>query len=266
MPYFSEGTLKTDKREIAVSETWETQSDWEAFQSASGVVVENGIVRLDETQIPDEEDLHARYDATELSLSDGETPDPWPDETGNGHDLSPGGGPTYQSDGINGNAGVNFDGSDDNFTVSFTSVSQPVHIFAVIIDNNGGSSSAEYLWDGTNSENAVSWRYGGGGGIQAINAGADVSISNVIQGEPMITNALYDGSNSLLRQNGGEQSSSGDVGTNSLEGGFTLGARADTSNNGAYDVGEILIYPMDKSGIQGDVEQYLSDKWGVTLA
>lgn len=51
MPYPSEGTLTTDEREVAVSETWDSDSDWNAAQSMSNVVVQNGVLMLD--AIPD---------------------------------------------------------------------------------------------------------------------------------------------------------------------------------------------------------------------
>lgn len=49
MPYESQGTLTTDVREVSVSSTWDTQSDWEAYQSASNIAINNGAVELSET-------------------------------------------------------------------------------------------------------------------------------------------------------------------------------------------------------------------------
>lgn len=47
-PYPSNGSLTTDKRTINDSDGWGTQSEWEAYQSASNVVVTNGTVQLAE--------------------------------------------------------------------------------------------------------------------------------------------------------------------------------------------------------------------------
>lgn len=52
MAYPSEGTLTTDEREVAVSETWDSSSDWNAAQSMNNVVVENGVVMLEEITVP----------------------------------------------------------------------------------------------------------------------------------------------------------------------------------------------------------------------
>lgn len=52
---------------------------------------------------------------------------------------------------------------------------------------------------------------------------------------------------------------SGDVGTRDFPG-FTAGARSESSRFNNVDIGEILVYPRDKSAIQSDLESYLSDK------
>lgn len=48
MVYPSEGTLTTDEREIAVSESWESQTDWEAYQSINGIDIDTGTLKLNE--------------------------------------------------------------------------------------------------------------------------------------------------------------------------------------------------------------------------
>ena len=44
--YEDSGNILTDKREIATSETWESQTDWEAYQSINNIEIENGIISL----------------------------------------------------------------------------------------------------------------------------------------------------------------------------------------------------------------------------
>ena len=48
MPFPSNGQLKTDIREVAISETWASQADWEAYQSKSNVEISNGVLSLSE--------------------------------------------------------------------------------------------------------------------------------------------------------------------------------------------------------------------------
>lgn len=50
--YAASGSLTTDSREVATSETWETQEDWEEYQSKTRVEIVDGTLRLDEVDIP----------------------------------------------------------------------------------------------------------------------------------------------------------------------------------------------------------------------
>jgi hypothetical protein len=213
---------------------------------------------LDET--PDSGDLQARYDATELSLSDQDSVTTWGDETGNGHDLTAGTAPTYISNGINGNPVVRFDGVDDVLDVAFASQSQPNQIFIAFEMVTVDDTASEGIFDAdTDGGHLVRAR---GNGNFSMFAGSN------LDGPATDTNAhifggLFDGANSTFRLDG-SQANSGDPGSNALDG-VTLGAHGGRQFYGNVDVGEVLVYPQDKSGIQGDVEQYLSDKWGITL-
>lgn len=211
--------------------------------------------------IPDSGDLHARFDATELSLSDGDSVTTWGDATGNGHDLTDGGfSPNFQTNVINGNPVVRFDGVDDFLDVAFSALSQPNQIFGVfqLTTLPSGNNS---MWDseGADRETFVvnadddDWQ---------IFAGSNVR-GGSLDTDPHIHAALFDGPSSTVRIDGTEVAS-GDTGAQSLDG-FTLGSDNDQRAFVAVDVGEVLIYPQDKSGVQSDVESYLSDKWGVTL-
>lgn len=52
MPFNSSGTLVTDKRDIAISESWDSQTEWESYQSATGIEVTNGVIKLSDDPIP----------------------------------------------------------------------------------------------------------------------------------------------------------------------------------------------------------------------
>jgi hypothetical protein len=209
--------------------------------------------------IPDSGDLHAQYDATELSLNDGDSVTTWADETGNGYDLTAGTAPTYEASSINSNPAVSFDGADDFLDVDFSALTQPNTIFAVIRTDSVGEN--ERIWDSSNGENDHSF-YGSGSAIDyAINAGVNLR-NGPVDTNNHIFSVLYNGPSSLLRIDGSD-AVSGDAGTSSLE-----GYRLASTINGRYSaitVGEILVYPQDKSGIQSNVEQYLSSKWGVAV-
>lgn len=46
MPFANQGTLTTDKRTVAVSTEWATQTDWEAYQSKNEINITNGTLKL----------------------------------------------------------------------------------------------------------------------------------------------------------------------------------------------------------------------------
>jgi len=54
MAYETSGSLTTDERETSDEVSWDTQTEWEAYQSATNVDITDGVVSLDTTStIPD---------------------------------------------------------------------------------------------------------------------------------------------------------------------------------------------------------------------
>jgi len=209
---------------------------------------------------PDQNDLHARYDATEISLSDGSPVSTWTDQTGNGHDLTAGNAPTYQDNAINGLPAVAFDGSSNELTTAFSTLSQPNTIFAVFRYESLNSGVFEYFYHGmlNSGENALVVDKNNDFVIRAgSNPRAGSADTNL-----HISSALYN-STSILRLDG-SQNFSGSAGSDGLDG-FRVGARESSGEYGEVTVGEILIYPQDKSGIFSDVENFLSGKWGISV-
>lgn len=210
--------------------------------------------------IPDSEDLHAHYDATALSLSDGDAVSTWGDESGNGHDLTAGTAPTFVADGINGNPGVSFDGADDFLDVVFSTLSRPNHIFVVVKFRSVPSSTTNVIDAETDTDRNVLLQ--DGNNDWGIYAGSSVKGSNADTNNHVL-GALFDGASSNLRIDGTEDLS-GDPGSQGLNG-LTVGAEVNLNNYSPIDVGEILLYPQDKSSIVSDIEQYLGDKWGIAV-
>jgi len=261
--YDTTGTYRTDKLAVdGGSIGLSSDSDWsDAQASINNAEIANGLVRLTAgSSPPASEDLHNHYDATALSLSDGETVSTWADESGNGYDLTATGGPTFVDGSLNGNPVVRYNGTDDYHQVSFSAISQPNTIF-VVVDNatmdedsivESASDTDRQVLRATSTDGYRQWASSDGGW-------GDSNDTT----QRAIVAALFDGSSSFLRVNGTETSTS--IGTNALAG-LTLGAQYDGAQN--YfdgDIAEVLHYPMDKSGIVTDVESYLSDKWGITV-
>jgi len=214
--------------------------------------------------IPDEGDLHARYDATKLLLNDGDTVSTWSDQTGNGHDLTAGEAPTFKTSIINGNPVVRFDGIDEYLSTSFGTLPQPNHIFMVIKkQTNGSDTSLRFIAYGLSSGNRHAPYVNGGTWRFTAEVGTAIVSGVGIDTNPHINATLGNGTSSTLRLDG-SQIASGDAGADDLTG-LKVGTRNSEIQFGDFDIGEILVYGQDKSGIQTDVEQYLSDKWGITI-
>ena len=224
------------------------------------ITVDGDTVFSAAPQIPDEQDLHARYDATELTLSDGSPVSTWPDLSGNGHDLTAGTAPTYDDDGINNLPAVVFDKNDDEFLdVSFTSLSQPNHIFIVFKNLNQTQEGVVFDGDSSFSQALVNasgnYRLFAGGGL----FDGDADFGDIIQ-----ASALFNGGSTEFRLNLGSRiATGGNIDSSVSMDGLTLGT------NGSQDfgrftnvaIGEILVYPSDKSAIVADIESYLEQRW-----
>jgi len=200
--------------------------------------------------IPDAQDLYAHYD---FSKEDGSTT--VTDQTGNGRDIS--GSYSGTSVDINGVQAGDFDGSDDNLSTTWSTVSEPWHIFAVI---QYKTESGDIL-DGASQ--AESRMYGPVfGDWRLYQGGSSVVIGGTSDTNPHIIGGLF-GSTDVLRLDG-SQLASADSGSSDLTG-LTVGSRGNNEKYGDVKIGEILVYPQDKSDIQSEIEQYLSDKWGITI-
>jgi len=213
--------------------------------------------------IPDSGDLHARYDATKLSLSDGDPVTTLSDETGNGHDLTANSSaPQYVENALNGNPVVRFDGVNDNLDVPFSNLAQPNHIFIVaqLQSSSPGGTVFDGETDGERNQFAARSEFqmfAGGSGAGVIFGSSSTDTS------PHVFGALYNTSNSELRKDGAVDIS-GSLQPQDL-GGFTVGSDRRGNDLLQVDVGEILIYPQDKSNVVTDVESFLSDKWGIPI-
>jgi hypothetical protein len=218
----------------------------------------DGIVAVTDTagsDIPDSGDLHAHYDWSDSST----TTSTVPDLTGNGYDLTG----TFSSLNvtINGVQAGEFDGNDDSVDVDFTALPQPNTIFIVLQYDSTSIGSTSYIYDSNNTARhgmflaGVESEFAIYSGTSLFDGGLDAN--------PHIFGNLYHGTSSIIRRDG-TQSGSGDAGANDLDG-FTVGSVYTDNSYAPITVGEILIYPQDKTGIASDVESYLSSKWGIAV-
>ena len=204
--------------------------------------------------IPDSEDLQARYDWTQASVTSTVE-----DQTGNGHDLT--GSYTGPTATINGLQAGEFDGADDFVDVDWPNQSQPNHIFVVFQYLSDPNSTSGVIGGANDGQHKIGNNNNGDLDLYAGNA------NGVVDGDadtnPHIASGLFDGGSSVLRIDG-TQVATGDVGGQDM-GGLTAGAQAGGNNYANVAIGEILPYQTDKSSNQSDIETYLANKWGITL-
>ena len=202
----------------------------------------------------------ARYDASQLSLTDGDTVSVWPDEQGdNDLDIQTGS-PTYVESGINGNPAIAFDG--DGLEGTGFSVTQPNTTYLVFEYQSGfdggrvsGVSERQITaWADSNKEK---WQTYAG---SKVDGSTDIGIQQMT--------AVFDGGNSITREDGVE-TSVGDAGTNDL-GGLSVGFDSWGYNNDGEDnrnyadayVSEIVL--VNSGSVDLDFETQLLEKWGIT--
>ena len=203
--------------------------------------------------IPDNTVAH--YDASELSLNDGDTVSVWPDEQGdNDLDIQTGS-PTYVESGINGNPAIAFNG--DGLEVTGLSVTQPNTTYLVFEYRSGAWDGGRVL-SGVSERQLTAWA-----SPQAKNwctyAGVSPDASTDIGIQQMT--AVFDGGNSIIREDGVE-TAVGDAGTNDLDG---LSVGYDSFGSGYYAdayVSEIVL--VNSGSVDLDFENYLLEKWGIT--
>ena len=183
--------------------------------------------------IPDNTVAH--YDASQLSLDDGDTVSVWPDEQGDNDLDTQTGSPTYVESGINGRPAIAFNG--DGLEGTGFSVTQPNTTY-VVFEYRSGWGDGQVLsgvserqitaWADTNTNN---WRNYAGPG-SSIEGSNDIGIQQMT--------AVFDGANSIIREDGVE-TAVGDAEYNDL-GGLSVGYDSLTDGNyaNAY-VSEIVI-------------------------
>ena len=207
--------------------------------------------------IPDNTVAH--YDASQLSLNDGDTVSVWPDEQGdNDLDIQTGS-PTYVESGINGNPAIAFNG--DGLEVTGLSVTQPNTTY-VVFEYQSGFDGGRVL-SGVSERQLVAWA---DTDLNNWRAYADDYLDGSTASGIQQMTTVFDGGNSIIREDGVEISV-GDAGTSDL-GGLSVGYDSFRYNNygtrsyaDAY-VSEIVL--VNSGSVDLDFENQLLEKWGIT--
>jgi len=199
--------------------------------------------------------LSHRYDASQLTGSQGSDVNSLPDSEQNDDLTVNAGQTTLKTDAQNNLNVVRLDG-DDGLIASGVSVSQPFHVFIVFRLNSVSTSANEHII----AAESTDVRFLNESGVYRAESGS------ILRGGTPDTNyhiasLLFNGANSVVRIDGSDLLS-GDLGTLSL-GGFRVGEFYDGGFFADMEFGEGLIYDADKTSEQSDIESALNDKWAV---
>ncbi|SDL08822.1 hypothetical protein [Natronorubrum texcoconense] len=239
--------------------------DWNELEHQENILVDDGPITLEppeETDVP--ESTIAHYDAQSAfgEGDDGTSISTWTDEY-NGFDLT-GDSPTLRADGINGYQSVEFDGSGDVLNTDTGANDQPITVFAVV-ELLGGESDHQIFW-GDNSSDEFWMAQGASDGWNSISTseGDRIDGNFSTQGEAIIMVAVFDGSNSFIRENG-EETASGNLDSDVLEG-LSIGDVGSRDNNWHGLAGEFLVVGdrLDTDQIQ-EWEEKLSENWDISI-
>lgn len=269
MPYPSSGTLTTDAREIAIDETWDSQTDWESYQSLNNVEIVNGVVMLEETEIPDTGNLQSHYVASEIDANDGDAISTWPDSAGS-YDAT-GGSPIYRDNALNGEPVLEFDGSGDVLDTGYVqNTDDPRSIYAVITVNstNAGAWSRFYGAYDSSGDGNRTYMAKSDGDEYAVLYGTGSNLTGSFVMDSWRVHSFVAGSGSAeLFDN---QTSVGTVtysGNGSVGYSDAIGAYNDDGSFDSYTefrIAELLRYNVDhESSTRMEVEAYLNNKYGV---
>jgi len=227
-------------------------------QDVSEITID-GQQAADLNIIPDSGDLRARYDARELSLSDGQSVSSWSDSANN-NDLSPvDSSPTFQKSQVGGVDAVRFD--SDDLRTTWSDLSEPYHIFMLgELFGTAGSGNDDTILDGeTREQHRFATDTDASGDPWKIAQGS-TALGSASDLNAHVFNILWQpsGNNDSL-QIDRTQNISSDLGTSASEG-LTLGGRfngGSIEEQSQIDIVEVLVYNSDKSSVEDDIEDYL---------
>lgn len=205
----------------------------------SGVIQSGrfGVAVFDPTTISG---LHAWWKADALTLANDDPVSTYTDSSGNGRDLAQTltKRPTFKTNMHNSLPSVQFDGSNDEMTVSWTTLAQPFTVIHTLYLNT--ASGIHVFHDSMNTSESdlyangtTSVMYAGTTGISVSSAFASATMYTVI--------GVFNNASSKWWKNGGA-ATTGTVGSNGLINGLRLGVARTGNYPMSADHCETLIY------------------------
>jgi len=221
--------------------------------------------------IPDSQNLNAHYVASEIDAMDGDAVTTWPDVSGNGFDAT-GGSPVYRESAVNGEAALEFDGTDDFFDTGYsvnTNSGRSRYVLWQVTDTDANDNHAYGAFDTSGDGNRTYLSYESGGGSTVVWGSPFVKqgsptinsyvISSHIADDSTTTVEVWDNQTSLGTT---DYEGQGDSNLNEYIGARNQGG-SDERHLGGF-MAEYLDYnAVHDSTTRNDVESYLNDKYSV---
>jgi hypothetical protein len=226
--------------------------------SASAVIGPDGNTVF--STIPD--GRVANIDASQLSLSDGDPVNTWPDTIGDFGDLQADASrtPVYDIDGMNGNSTVEM--SEDFFTVTTaTEITQPFYLFAVYNNDDAGTERFYFLHEDSGNEARM---YETESNTVKLNVGGTEITGGTTDSNNHLVVFGAESGTGFIRFDGAEVQT-GSIGTGSINGAYQVGNNGfDRYADGSVSQMEWFEGSLTSSEISNE-ESRIADKWGVTL-
>jgi len=162
---------------------------------------------------------------------------------------------------FNNEPSVNFDGVDEWMNSSFSSISQPNTIFAVLKVDSTATTDI-YLFDGDSGSTRLGMLIHGSG-VHWLFVGTTLLSSSSVDTSTHVYGVRYDTTDEMFRD-GGTADPSGNAGSHAVAG-LTLAARWDESLYLDINFAEFIIYDAALSDSEmNQVGNYLADKYGTS--
>ena len=192
--YNESGNLVTDSREIATSETWASQSDWEEYQEKNDIEIDGDTIKLAEFVLPENDYVSYQFDARTLTgYSDNDAVTSWEDTRVSNETVTGSG--TYKTEGINSHPAIELDGSNDGFSNFITTASRPFGLI-IVLEVSTLDQTADILGRHTSDERTRAGIRDGNWNIFGGGSGIDGSSDSSIQ----LLSVWGDSSNTKLRE------------------------------------------------------------------
>jgi len=188
----------------------------------------------------------------------------WDDKSGNGYNVTQGTAanqPTSGTRTLNSLNVIDFDGSDLLVKTTSPTLSQP-NVMLLVAQLDGTPAVNQTITDGTTSTGRHIVR-ATSTGEWMLNSGSTVT-GGTTDTSPHVFRALFDGASSSLHVDGSSVLA-GDAGSQSLVG-FAFGGVYTVASHLDGIIAEIIVVDGTlTAGEIADTEQYLANKWGITL-